>query len=269
MRATTTSPGPPQLETLGQAEAQNLRRIDALVDRVPEIAAALEACNSDAYCCLVICAICSRRYRFRFIRRLLAIAKSCPGLHEVATIFLEAFPVGTLATADVKRAHNRLRKLLERNGFKGSHLIGGTELEWDSATRTWILHVHLLAIGVLPAAWKRLRRALRGVGPKFPVKVQRLRNPEGQISYSVKFVTYFRPGARRGGARPPAVPLPPDRLAELVEWWSGYRFDDFIFLFGAKRRGGQVVVDARGNSSRSFNIPILRKPRIGREGKTI
>jgi hypothetical protein len=54
----------------------------------------------------------------------LAIAKSRPGQHKVATIFLEAFPVGTLATADVKRARNRLRKLLERNGFKGSHLIG-------------------------------------------------------------------------------------------------------------------------------------------------
>ena len=243
MRATTTSPGPPQLETLGQAEAQNLRRIDALVDRVPEIAAALEACNSDAFCCLVICAICSRRYRFRFIRQLLAIAKSCPGQHEVATIFLEAFPVGTLATADVKRARNRLRKLLERNGFKGSHLIGGTEVEWDSATRTWILHIHLLAIGVPPAAWKRLRKALRDVGPKFPVKVQLPRNPERQISYLIKFHTYFRPKSRTGTARSSAVPLPADRLAELAEWWSRYAFDDFTFLFGAKRRGGRIVVE--------------------------
>ena len=50
---------------------------------------------------------------------------------------------------------------------------------------------------------------------------------------------------------------------------SGYRLDDFIFLFGAKRRGGQVVVDARGNSSRSFNIPIpiLHNRRIRRDRK--
>ena len=183
-----------------------MRRIDALVDRVPEIAAALEACNSDAYCCLVICAVCSRRYRFRIIRRLLAIAKSCPGQHEVATIFLETFPVGTLAAADVKRAHNRLRKRLERGGFGESILIGGTEVEWDSATRMWILHVHLLAIGVPSAAWKKLRKALRGVGPKSPVKVQRLRNPERQISYSVKFVTYFRPGAAAAAPDPRRSP---------------------------------------------------------------
>ncbi|HET6328370.1 MAG TPA: hypothetical protein VFG04_27050 [Planctomycetaceae bacterium] len=220
MRRPTTFAGRPQLETLAQAEAQNLRRVDALTDRAPEIAATLERCNPDAFCCLVICAVCSRRYRLRIIRQLLAIAKSRPGQHEAATIFLEAFPVGTLATADVKRAHNRLRKLLERNGFKGSHLIGQTEVNWDSTDKVWELHFHVLAIGVAPAAWKRLRKALRGMGPKYPVKVQPLRNPERQISYVVKFPTYFRPKSRSGGARSPAVPLPPDRLAELAARWS-------------------------------------------------
>ena len=54
--------GLPQLEALAQAEARNLRRIDDLVDRLPDIAAALEECgDEDALCCLVICAICSRR----------------------------------------------------------------------------------------------------------------------------------------------------------------------------------------------------------------
>jgi hypothetical protein len=236
--------GQPQLETLAQAQAENLRRIDGLIDRAPEIAAALEACDPDALCCLVICAVCSRRHRFRVIRELLAIAKSFGGQHEVATIFLEAFPGGTLAAADVKRAHNRLRKQLVRSGFGESILIGGTEVSWDNATRTWILHVHLLAIGVPPAAWTRLRKALRGVGPKFPLKLQPLRNPERQISYVVKFPTFFRPKSRSGGARSPAVPLPSDRLAELAAWWSGYAFEDLIFLFGAKRRGGRIVIES-------------------------
>jgi hypothetical protein len=40
----------PQLETLAQAEAENLRRIDALADRAPDIAAALEACDRKARC---------------------------------------------------------------------------------------------------------------------------------------------------------------------------------------------------------------------------
>lgn len=240
---TTTSPELPQLETLAQAEARNLRRIDALADRAPDIAAALQACDRKARCGLVICAVCSRNFRFRRIRELLGIAKSCPGQHEDATIFLGAFPVGTLATADVKRARDRLRKYLKRNGFKGSHLFGWIEANWDSATRTWILHVHLLAIRVPPAAWKRLRRALRRVGPKYPVKVRRLRNPERQVSYLIKFHTYFRPKSPAGGTRSPAVPLPPDRLAELAAWWAKYSFDDSTFLFGANRRGGRIVLE--------------------------
>ena len=100
----------------------------------------------------------------------------------------------------------------------------------------------MLAIGVPPAAWKKLKKALRGAGPKFPVKVQRLLNPERQISYSIKFHTYFRPWSRSGAARSPAVPLPPDRLAEHAKWCSACTFDDFVFLVGAKRRGGRIVI---------------------------
>ena len=234
---------PVRLETLPQAQARNLQRIDALTDRSPEIAAALEACDPDASCCLVICAVCSRRDRRRLIRELLAIAESCPGQHEFATIFLDSFPAGKLVDADIKLAHERLRKRLQRYGFGGSLLIGGTEVNWDGAAKSWTLHIHLLAIGVPPAAWKRLTSALRGTGPKYPVKVQLLRNPARQISYSIKFHTYFRPKSPSHGIRSGAAALPPDRLAELAEWSSAYSFDDFIFLSGARRRGGQIVVE--------------------------
>jgi hypothetical protein len=37
--------------------------------------------------------------------------------------------------------------------------------------------------------------------------------------------------------------LPPDRLVELAEWWSRHRFEDFLFAYGARRRGGRLVVD--------------------------
>jgi hypothetical protein len=240
MRSTTTFAGRPQLETLAEAEGRNQKRVDALVDRAPEIAATLEACDPAARCCLVTCAVCSRHYRFCLIRELLGIARSYGDQHEFATLYLETFPAGKLAAADIKRQHDRLRKRLERKGFAGSLLIGGTEVSWDSADRSWILHVHLLAIRVPPDAWTLLRTSLRGTEPKIPLKVQRLSNPKRQISYLTKFHTYFRPRSRNGAARSPAVPLPPDRLAELAEWWSGYTFEDFTFLFGARRRGGRI-----------------------------
>jgi transposase len=39
------------------------------------------------------------------------------------------------------------------------------------------------------------------------------------------------------------IRLPPDRLVELAAWWSRHRFEDFLFAYGARRRGGRLVVD--------------------------
>jgi hypothetical protein len=256
MTGTTTLPGIPQLETLAQAEAENLRWIDALADSAPDSAAPLEACDRKARCGCVICAACSRAYRFRMIREVLAIAKSRPGQHEIGNIYLETFFAGVLLTAEIERAHNRLRKQLVRRGFIRSQLTVGTEVSWDSAIKIWELHVHLLAIGVSPGAWKSLRKALRAAGPKFPLKVQRLRNPERQISCLIKF-TYFRPRPHSGGARSSKASLPPDRLAELAMWWPGHSFADFIFPFGAKRHGDQIVATAGNLPSKT--IPASRR----------
>jgi integrase len=69
-----------------------------------------------------------------------------------------------------------------------------------------------------------------------PVKWDPLCDLDEQLSYLIKFVTYHQPGRRR-------VPLPPDRLVELAAWWSQHRFEDYLFAYGARRRGGRLVVD--------------------------
>ena len=231
----------PELETSDEAEAWNRDRIDDLVDREPEIAVALEACRDDAPCGLTICAGCARRFRFGVIRELLRIATGYRGMHEVAVIHLETLPVGSLAKADIKRAHDRLRKRLHRLGFAGSILIGGTEVAWLARDRVWIFHLHLLAIGVAREAWDALEVQLAGSGRSDPLRVDDLRNPERQLSYALKFVTYHRPGKIGPDGLAKAYPLPRDQLAELAAWSSQYSFDDFVFLFGAKRHGGRIV----------------------------
>ena len=85
-------------------------------------------------------------------------------------------------------------------------------------------------------SWERLEAALAKSGTADPVDVRALCDPDEQLSYCIKFVTYHQPGRR-------PVPLPPDRLAELAAWWSRYRFEDYLFTYGAPRRGGQLVVD--------------------------
>jgi hypothetical protein len=243
-RASAKRSSRPTLETLADAEALNLIRIDALSDCAPKIAAAIEGCEASAPCNLPICAKCSCYYRRPLIRELVRIAKSYKGPHQIATIHLETIPAGSLATATIKRALDRLRKQFQRCGFVRSILVGGAEVGWDEKSRSWILHVHLLAIGVPEEAWTNLRAALRNSGTATPLKVQPLRDVERQVSYVSKFTTYHRPLGRDGGGRSPAVPLPPTRLAELAAWWARYRFEDFVFLYGARRRGGRIVPNA-------------------------
>jgi len=139
----------PQLETVAEAEARNLARIDALFDHEPEIAIKLEACERGARCGMIVCAVCARRFRFALIREVLQIARSEPGHHEWATIFLETIAEGSLPDFSFRHARDRLRQRLERSGFAGSALIGIIEPSWLARDCTRVLHAHLLAIGVM------------------------------------------------------------------------------------------------------------------------
>jgi hypothetical protein len=170
------------------------------------------------------------------ITQLHALAHAYPGPHEVATLYLDLFAPGFLRDADLWRAKEMLRKRLARAGFPGAIVVGGIEVAWQDKWQRWLLHAHVLAIGVDPTAWQRLAAALKNSGTWRPVKVDELRDLEEQLSYCVKFVTYHQPGRR-------LVPLPPDRLVELAAWWSQYRFEDFLFAYGARRRGGRLAVD--------------------------
>jgi hypothetical protein len=146
------------------------------------------------------------------------------------------FPPDSLGDADVRRTHEMFRKRLDRAGFKGAIVVGNIEVAWRAQWQRWLLHAHLLAIGVAAHAWRRLESALEKSGTADPVRVVPLCDPDEQLSYCIKFVTYHQPGRRR-------VPLPPNRVVELAAWWSRYRFEDYLFAYGARRRGGQLVVD--------------------------
>jgi hypothetical protein len=167
----------------------------------------------------------------------LALAKMRhPGLRQIATIYLDFFPSGSLGQADLSHIREMFRKRLDRAGFKPAIVAGGIEVAWQANYQRWLLHAHVLAIGVDPQAWQQLEAVLAKSGTADPVKVDELRDGDVQLSYCVKFVTYHQPGRR-------LVPLPPDRLVELAAWWSRYRFEDFFFAYRAGRLGGQPVVD--------------------------
>jgi len=227
----------PGKETRRQAEEWNEERLKVLLPRLPDVGRALLKCDGERHrCSLPICAVCARDYRPGLIAQLHALANAYAGPHQVATIYLGLYRPGSLAAADVPRAREMLRKRLDRAGFKGAILVGGIEVAWQDGWQRWLLHAQVLAIGVDAEDWDRLEAALEDSGTADPVMPKPLRNPDEQLSYCIKFVTYHQPGRRR-------VPLPPDRLVELAAWSSLYRFEDFLFAYGARRRGGRLVVD--------------------------
>jgi hypothetical protein len=208
-----------------------------LLPRLPDVGRALLQCDGvNPPCWLPICAVCARGYRVDPIAQLHALAHAYPGPHEVATIYLKLFAPDFLAGADPRLAAEMLRKRLDRAGFKGAIVAGGIEVAWQVKWDRWLLHAQVLAIGVDADTWKRLEAALKDSGTADPVRPVPLRHPDEQLSYCIKFVTYHQPGRRR-------VPLPPDRLVELAAWQSQYRFEEFLFAYGARRRGGRLVVD--------------------------
>jgi hypothetical protein len=233
----------PQLETVAECEQRNATRADGLVDRLPEVAIALEASNVDAMCGLIICALSSRRFRRAFMRKLYKLHKATPGDQEYATIYIDSIPEGWLATFDLNAAVDRFRQRLNRSGFKGAVLAGGVEVAWLYRSREWLLHVHVLTFGVPEAAWDALELKLADSGRSDPLRRGPLTRPKTRISYALKFVTYYKTGRRDPDGRAEKKPLWRDQLVELAAFWSRYRFDDFVFLYGARRRGGRIDVE--------------------------
>jgi hypothetical protein len=234
-----------RFETLTDAARIDDANIARLLNFRPDLAAEIERCDEEGESAtLPISARAARRYRRYFTAELLRIAEQYEGPHQIATVYLRAFPAGELEAADLKLAPGAFRKTLQRSGFEGPILIGGTEIAWLARRNLWILHCHLLAIDVLEADWDRLRESLPDANPAAALKVQALKDFAEQISYCQKFNSSHKPGKRGPNGRAPARPLPTERLIEWAEWMAKRRFEDFAFLFGARRRGGRIVVES-------------------------
>ena len=132
-----------------------------------------------------------------------------------------------------KAGRRQARRRCRRNASDpcGRLIVGGIEAEWNSAQSRWRLHAHLVVIGATAALINNLRPAFLSSEER-ALKVQALRDPDRQLSYLVKFVTYFRPRRQTGPSR--AVPPPRARFLELAAWRGRYRPRDFLFLFGAR-----------------------------------
>jgi hypothetical protein len=89
-----------------------------------------------------------------------------------------------------------------------------------------------------------LRKSLPDATPATALKVQALKNFAKQLSYCQKFNSSHKPGKHGPDGRADTYRLPTERLIEWAAWMARRRFEDFAFLFGARRRAGRIVVES-------------------------
>ena len=233
-----------RFETLRDAETRNLGRIEILANRGSAIAEALYECDAASPCDLPACARCALPYRIYFTSETLAVAHAYVGPHEFATIYLDAVEAGSLPDASLKRAHAALRKRL-----------GSQRIQRFSACRRDRGGVDrrrsALDFASAPPGDRRPPRTPSGAASSEAWRFQTRRSAQGRDlerrGASALLHHQVHDLSPASEARPrwalSRLPAPPARLEGLATWWARHRFEDFAFLYGARRRGGRIALE--------------------------
>ncbi len=248
-----------------EAERKSKEYLSDLISRLKggslpsyEYIASLEDCADDIQRCeRPFCPSCSRLFRRWIISKALKLCRKKTET-KICTVIIKIIPIGELHLIDLPKTKDILRKRLRRSGFCESLIYGGLEVAYKPKTETeiekWILHAHLLITGSNKKNYKRLRRFGKNRGIKRSVKTQLLRDELEQISYLLKFITYFRPGDQFANIKSRPLPLPQKRLIELLSWSEDKSFSDFLFLYNLRRTSAGFI-DRRGVIKPSLNPP--------------
>jgi hypothetical protein len=206
-----------------------------------DMAESLADCRSGYYSCRQpICPICALAFRRWLAANGMALARKISN-PVTLTLFCDAVPEGRLHDADTAKIHDRVRQRFRRAGLGDIVAVGGTEVAYRADQKDWLVHLHLLVGDVEKSALERLRAAWAKSEIRAPLRISPLVDPPQQIGYLLKFSTFHRPGMQSSPRRARAYPLPQPRFEELARWFDNYEFGDFIFLLGARRRGGRIL----------------------------
>jgi hypothetical protein len=215
----------------------SLNKCDGVADLISDI----ERCLDEIPCRQILCPHCARLYRRWFSGEALTFAQSAASRGipmRVLTVLLAQASNENLPEVSIDALHERLRQRLRRADF--AHAIGGTEADWDPESDTWTVHVHLLAFEWSEARHSELKRMAKADKIARAVEKECLRDHVKQVSYMQKFSTTYRYGNRYRG-KPPAFPLKPAQMKAFAKWTLQYKFEDFLFAFGFRRRGSRLI----------------------------
>jgi hypothetical protein len=208
-----------------------------------QLADSLAECRtSERNCGLPSCPICACLFRIWFIGELLRIVEMVGAAQvHIETILLAQAPYDKIDTLDIKGYDALLRKRLNRTGLADAAIIGGYENIYRAKSKIWMLHLNLVNIGGKLESIKAFEETFSDSGIERPTKLQTLEDLTRQLSYVLKFVTYHRPFAQIGSTKSPSIPLNPREHCALVSWMAQWKFQNFMFLFNARREGTILV----------------------------
>ncbi|HIF9255927.1 TPA: hypothetical protein ACX6Q6_002936 [Photobacterium damselae] len=196
-----------RFESVNNAIQENYIRADILKsmsrDECTQLANKLIDCADGKIDCnslaCNLCNLCNRHFRLKYIDKLVSNVRAHGGRWWIITIidYSRAFSEGELTSFDVKKAKDRLRKLLSRSGFHGP-IVGSFEVDFHDSCELWLPHFHLLCPNtkVNRQARRDIKQKLKDRKPSHikkgkvprPIIFQKLKNPFTQISYIFKLV---------------------------------------------------------------------------------
>lgn len=218
-------------------------KLDLLTHQQDQLSDHLNECRTLAQRCdQPYCSICARRFRIWFISEMLRIMDNIGSAPvHILTILLEEASYDEIQRLDVKAYDAELRKRLSRNGLGEAVVIGGYENIYRAKSKTWVLHINLVIIGGTIEAINQFGATFANSDIEKPVLIEKLEDRPKQLSYVLKFTTYHRPFKQLDSRKGPAVPLNPREHCALVSWMAQWKFQDFMFLFNARREGTTIV----------------------------
>ena len=235
-----------RFETLQDARKYSLdseHKLDLLAPQQDQLSNYLNECRTLAQRCdQPYCSLCARQFRIWFIGELLRIIGNIGSAPVyILTILLEEASYDEIHRLDVKGYDAELRKRLSRNGLGEAVVIGGYENIYRASKKKYVLHTNLVIIDGTLEAIEKFEETFLDSDIEKPVLKEELEDPLKQLSYVLKFTTYHRPFKQCGSKKGPAVPLNTREHCALVAWMSQWKFQDFMFLFNARREGAKIV----------------------------
>lgn len=240
-------------ETVRQVKKRRNQRVDVLersqLEEDVTLHDVLSGCGRHP-CNSAACPICFRQFRKWFFAEGIRLFNTFPNAHMLTIIYYSEMMTDTqLKSFSATRLHNRLRKQLERAGFRYP-VMGCLEFDYHEENGLWQPHYHLLTFddkatvkklrNVFSRPSERRKNSSAKVGR--PVLASKIRNPVEQISYMCK--TYSSrvtaSVSSKGKRNTYKHSLRTDRERLILRTMHRIGFQQLLFLFNARRNGSQL-----------------------------